>query len=591
MISLLSYPGSLSRRRLQSAGLLALLAVLALGMPALADPVLDKAQTLLKTGHSDSAAAIYREYLRQHPGSLEAQRALAEIALRRFEYDTARAMLEKTLAQHPDAPEVAAELGRLYQLWSNLPGGEPHYKARAQEHFAQALAHGADNPLVLTYVANWQIEQDDLVSAEKNLQQALKLDYTFVPAYQGQIRFYIKVRDLGRARDAALHAMELDALNAETYFLTARLLALANRPAEAVQYAEKSEQLDFGKMPERDYFLAAQYEKLGQLEPALEYYNTLTVYAPQDAKNWLKLAELYDRLDRREPSMAAYRKALALQPELSQELKAQAAENTRNEKIELAMGQWRRLLDLQPENTQLAAEGLANLASLHALNHFYNPTQPSPNWGADWDRFAQAPPYPALALDRVKMQLASQGLTPAAQQALVALGSGPDPAVAGEALFIAGRYGEARQRLEEVIPQDAGEALRLADRLMLDQELNFSKAFYQQAFQDNPDPSVQAAIKRIQAKQTLAGQRVTEGDQLFAQAQYEAAAAKYEEATRIDRQGDHAYLRLADTYQQLKRWTEARQAYDQAVSLAPSLMDSPGFAKNYEKVKKRASKS
>lgn len=558
---------------------------------AWADPVLDKADHLLKTGRPDAAGAIYQAYLRQHPGSLEANMALAEIALRRFEYDQARRVLEKTLAQHPDAPQVAASLGRLYQLWSNIPGGEPHYKARAQEHFTQALAQGADHPLVLSYVAQWQTEQDDLVSAEKNLQKAQQLDHTFVPAYHGLIRFYIKVRDLPRARDAALHAMELDPLNAESYLLTARLLALANRPAEAVQYGVKSEQLDFGKSPERDYFLATQYEKLGQLTQAVQYYRNLTVYAPRDGKTWLKLAELYDRLDQREPGMDAYRQALALNPGLIDDLRRQAAENTRTEKIELAMGQWRRLMDLQPGNSQAVSEGLSALASLHYLNHFYHPGQPDNHWASDWSRFEQAPASPMLAMDKVKMQIAAQGMTPAQTQALTALADDSEPAVAGEALFLLGRYGEARQRLEEVTIQDARQALNLADRLLLDQELNFSKAFYQQALEMAPSPSVEAAIQRIQAKQTLARQRVTEGDQLFEQKQYEAAAQKYLEATRIDRQGDHAYLRLADTYQELKQWTEAKQAFDQAVSLVPNLMDSPGFAKNFRKVEKRAGKS
>ena len=72
---------------------------------------------------------------------------------------------------------------------------------------------------------------------------------------------------------------------------------------------------------------------------------------------------------------------------------------------------------------------------------------------------------------------------------------------------------------------------------------------------------------------------------------YEDALAKYEEAKRIYPEWSNVYLRLGDTYETLKKWPEAKKAYDTAISLSPGLMDSQGFAKNYKKLSKKAAHS
>ena len=89
-----------------------------------AEPILDKAYHFLKVGRVDSAISIYQAYLSSHPTSMQAELAMSEIAMRRFDYPTARAILERALAQHPDSPEISATLGRLFQLWSNAPNGK-----------------------------------------------------------------------------------------------------------------------------------------------------------------------------------------------------------------------------------------------------------------------------------------------------------------------------------------------------------------------------------------------------------------------------------------------------------------------------------
>lgn len=565
---------------------------------AAVDPILEKANALLRAGQAESAHAVYVEYLRKHPNALPAQLALAEIAYRRFDFDKARRILEHTLAKHPDSPEAAASLGRLYQLWANSPAGTPadnakDYLALAHELLTQAVTLGPNNPLALTYMAEWQVQQNQLPLAEQNLQKVLQMNPAFVPALQAQVRLYMKGNDMRRAKDAALHAIEIDPENSMSYFLTAQLLALAQRPAEAVRYAEKSEQFDYGKSPERDYFLAEQYETLGQLDQAVQYYRNLTVYTPKQANIWMKLGDLLEAQNRSDDSLTAYRKALQLEPGILTSLYVQAREATRQEKIQPALRQWRKLLAIRPDDAATLNEAWSAMASLHFLHRFLHPETASPQLSKDMHLLAKTPydkANPVRLLDQVKLVWASQGMTEAVQQQLKQLAASSEPAVAGEAAFLLGDYAKSREYLEAVDGLSVEEYTFWADRLLLEQALNFAQVFYQRAYELSRAPDLQAAMKRVQAKQALATKRLNEGNVLFQAKNYTEAASKYREATRIYPEWDNAYLRLGDTYEQLKQWADAKKAYDQAIALSPSLMDSKGFAKNYQRLAKRASR-
>jgi tetratricopeptide (TPR) repeat protein len=566
--------------------------------PAYGESALDKAAQLLQDGRSTSAAAIYQEYLKANPRDLNAQLAMANIAIRQFDYPKAKSVLEQALSQHPDSAETAATLGHLFQLWQNAPNGKladntRDYQALAEEHFRQALGLNPESPLVLSYAAEWSLQKNDLITAEQNLQKALRIRPTFIPAFQGLTRFYIKVRDIPRAKDTILHATELDPLDAMNYYLTAQLLVMADRPAEAVKYASKSEQLDYGRLPERDYLLATQYEKLGETPNALQYYETLTRYTPRDAQVWLKLGELYELTNQAQQSLDAFQKALDLKPDILNGLYEEARQNTRLEKIEVACKQWRRLLNIRANDAATVDEGLSALAGLHYLNYFYRPNQPDASAESDLRRVEEAleqnPDQPNRQLDRLKLLIAREGiLSEDRRQDLLVMSKVNDDAVAGEAAFLVGDLKTAQERLEGVDGLSESEYARLADRLLLAQELQFSKVFYQRANQLTSDTGYQMAIKRIQSKQALAAQKADEGTVAFSEKNYDTASLKYQEAARIYQQWDNIYLKLGDTYERLKKWPEAKAAYDKAIQLSPGLMNSQGFAKNYARIEKKA---
>lgn len=560
------------------------------------NPILTKASTLLRAGDGKSAKSIYKEYLKLNPQSTDALLAMGRIAEREYQFPAARRYLEQAMTLSPNRADVAAEMGHLFHMWSVLPfPTEEDYHPRAEEFFRQAALINPDNPLYLTYLGDWQLDQGDTVSAERNFLLALQQNKTFVPAYQGLSRFYIRMKDLRRAKQTALHGLELDPENSDSYYLMARLLTLANHPEESIKYGLKSQLLDFGTLPDRDLLLAKEYERLGDLKNAMAYYEKINGYAPNQAPIVLKIGELAEMLGQEQKSITYLQRAYELDATIIEVWLDKAQTSLREEKVVDSITRFRRILVIKPGQE----DALHGIASAHFLNAFYQQVNQNA-LQQDLARFDQntlsglgSGLPPLLEMDRIKMQIA---LTPGAantgvyseniRQALEYMTRSNNDLASGEALFLLGRYREAQERLDGVDGQTGIGYLRVGDRLLLDQELIMSAAMYQRGFQIDALPEIKQGLKRIEAKQKLADQKVQEGNLLFDGKQYSQAVIKYEQAAQIHREWETPYLRLGDTYQRLKQKDKAAKAFQQAVELNSSLLDSKGFSKKYKSLKK-----
>lgn len=555
------------------------------------DPILLKAFTLYNTGDGKTAKAIYEAYMKEYPKSPEAAVGLARIAEREFNFPLARNYLEEALSKSPGRADIVAELAHLYHQWSVGPfASEEDYHARAEEYFRQAQMIQANNLVYLTYLGEWQLDQGNTVSADRNFQKALKEDVTYVPAFQGMARLYMKINDLNRAKEVVLHAFELNPDNTTSYYQMAQLLALANHPEQSIKYALKSQQLDFGIMPDRDLLLARQYERLGDLKKALAYYEIIDGYAPNQPTILVRIAELSEMLGQEEKSMAYFEKALQRDPSLLSNWLSTAQDNLRQEKTVDAIRRFRRVLVLKPGQEQ----ALHGLASAHFTNYFYGQPK-ADSIQADMARFTQLPTTTTssdlLAMDLIKLGIALENLpnhqlSTTSQQRLETIAkNGSDDLAVGEALYLLGQYLPAQQKLDAVDGQTAEGYLQAADRLMLDGEFIVSSALYQRGYQLEPLPDIKTGMQRIESKQKLASQRVQEGNLLFDAKKFEDAAEKYSQASLIYREWDTAYLRLGDAYEKLHNKELAGEAFRQAVALNPALLDSKWFAKKFKQYK------
>ncbi|MBX2859707.1 MAG: tetratricopeptide repeat protein [Vampirovibrio sp.] len=566
--------------------------------PSPENPVLIKAGLLYKAGNATSAKAVYDAYLQKNPSSAQARIGLATIARRNYDFDTARTHLETALSQHPEDPAVAAEIGHLYHLWSTDPFAKnPASKARAEEHLKQAAALNPNHPVVLTYLGEWAIEQDDRLAADANFTQALKLRPKFIPALHGFTRLSLKIGNTTQARNLILQAMELDPNNGETYYLMAQLMKAADHPEKSTEYALKSEQLDFGKHPARDLFLAKEFDRLGDVKQATSYYERVRAYDSTYVPAVAKLSKLYRQSGQAEKSMAFTKKLIELDPQHLPRLIQGAKQSLQAEQTSQSISQWRYILELDPTNT----DGLHAIATAHFLDQFYMRTKPEQLQKdmALFDQLTQGKEQtPLLIMDRLKLSIAAERtFTPAIRSRLEMLAQSQDDLAAGEALFLLGDYAKALERLDYVEAADSQGYLQAANRLAMDQELIASAALYQRGYRLEPLPGHQLGLQRIQAKQRLAEKRVTEGNALLDNKDLKKkqrrpmAIQKYQEATRIYHQWEIPYMRMGDTYERMKNKPQAYLAFEKAVKINPGLLQSKGFAKKYGKLKKAYDKS
>ncbi|MBY0404114.1 MAG: tetratricopeptide repeat protein [Cyanobacteria bacterium] len=550
---------------------------------------MEKAESLLKKGDAQSAQSIYTEYLKQTPKSSEALLGLARINIRKYNFPEARRQLEKAAILAPGNVEIFAELAHLFHMWSvGIFPTQEDYHPRAEEYFRQAGGIDPSNPLYLAYYGDWQLDQGDWISAEKTFYQALGQSRNYVPAFQGLTRYYMKSKNYKQAKNTCLQAIELEPDNSESYFLMAQLLTLSNHPEESVKYAEKSELTDYGTLPERDMLLAKEYDRLGNAQKALTYFERINGYAPNQAQVVVKIAELSDTLGNQEKSLRFYQKAISLDATLLDTMVEKAQAALRDEKVVNAIQKFRRILSIQP-NSEQAIHGLA---SAHYLNYFYNQVN-STAVIADLERLnnlsSSLQTSPLIQMDRIKMTLALKGSgSSTLTQQLNTLSQSRDDLAAGEALFILGRFKEAQERLDAVDGETGAGYLLVGDRLLLDQELVASAALYQRGYQLEQLPALKQGLARISAKQRLAEQKLKEGNLLFDAKKYAEALPLYIQSARIQREVETPYLRLGDTYEKLHEKEQAAKAYQQAVAINPGLLDSKPFAKKYKSLSKNA---
>ncbi len=552
------------------------------------DPILAKAAQALKAGREENAQKIYEAYLASHPNHYATQLELARLAMRAHNFDKARNYLENNLQNNPSDPAASAELGHLFTMWSHDPIAPVDYMARSREHLNQALMLDPNHGPSLTYLGEWFMASNDPISAERYFQASLRAQDDYMPAHQQLAKLYLAQRDLSRARNLTLRALELDPGDAQTVFLMAELLAIADHPAESLKYALKSEQLDAGRSPKRDLLIANQYEKLGELKLATERFEDLADYGPLSSKDMNTLATLYRRQGDLEKSQAYFKRAIAQDPSLRDNAMVAARNGLRSGAPLSSLAQWREVLAMDPTNP----EAIYTLLSIH-FHHWIFQQSPHPEFAQDQMHFQSLAKLGAMApMANAKLMLITGRSK--SEPVLTPLSNVDNDLIAGEACFLLQKLGCAKERLDFASANNGEEYAHWGDIMMLDGNQHMASIYYQRAIEQGLNPAnqqaVASAVRHIKQMESQAEQKVQQGDLLYAQKQYAAAANLYDEASRLNPGLENVYLKMADTYERAKEPVKAYGAYQRAVSLNPGLMSSKGFAKKFTKIEKKALK-
>ncbi|MBK8189327.1 MAG: tetratricopeptide repeat protein [Vampirovibrionales bacterium] len=569
---------------------------------AASDPALIKADRLAQQGQGRAARAIYQAFLAAHPADYDALMAMGRLADRQGDFSLARATFQKLLRLYPG--DRAATLGMARTLSRRATAlGKPDLSLAPliNEYFQQAALVNPDDPQLLTYRGEWALAQESMASASRDLQRAVVVDPASAEAWRALARYFLKTSQYPAARDAGLRAMDLDPNESDGYFMMAQLLAAAQKPDQALAYAQKSQALDMGVNPQRTLLIAQLLETLGRPEEAIGALERLSQEAPAYDEATLKLAWLRAAANHPEEAAQDYRRLFRQNPAREEEVWASIRRLVHERQLEAALLQLAPFYWLEAPQ-QREAFHVAASALTQEREMAPNSAALARQWLMRLDaRFLQGTlsvADPLLALDRLKLSLVADPSLARAEATLTTiLGqtaetsetalSANQALAAGEAFFLLQRYREARQQFDAIDGLDAVGFIRAVDRLESLGAIGSARSLADRALTLTPSPALSDSKDRLSQRQQRAIALIQDGNSFFREKRYAEARDAYRQAQTFSPDWETPPLRLADAYEMLKDPARAYQSYRLAVAMTPELLDSKGFAKKYRRLSRR----
>lgn len=584
-------------------------------------PLIQQAQGLIQQGNWHSAQALLNTAVGNPyaaglntTSTMAAHQLLAHIANNQHDINTARRHLDQALALNPNDIWTITELAYTFaqQSDNDFVSGHPTANQRAEEYFAQArtLAQQHNHPLPKNYYlrqAQWANHRQDDAAARHWLSELENAPNTAVSPVDisndhtlAWLRLTLQSPRTTPSQltqqvyPLLLHTVDLHPKQPESLDLLARYFARNNQPGKALEYALLAQQQSDTPNPENLFFLAQQYQRIGDSVNALRAYEQVVAIAPHHEPTLIALGELSIGSGNIAGSQAYYQTAIAQNPTILENLLNEAHTALRQENTHAAHQQYLKIIQLSNRYPTMQAQALHGLANTVVMDAYYQQgTQPIP---AEVRRLyqQQAHQAPLLTNDAIKLDWLAQGGGPPQGPILAALqqqAHHPSPIIAGEAQYLLRQYPTANDTLDAADGETARGYLALGDRLLALHALTAASVMYQRGYELEPLPELAEGQTIIQDKRHLAEQRVEEGNRAYQNSQYQQAINHYSDARTLYPDWDVAYLRLGDAYTAAKQPNQAFVAYRTAVQLNPAYLSGKRFAKAYQKLEKKYMKA
>ena len=220
----------------------------------------------LAEGKLDAASERFKAILERNGRSASAMMGLADIALARNQPREAVDWLSKAVAMTPDAVDPQARLIGLHlslgdavnalKIAENLSATQPENpeallllaqaqaasgkKDRAQRSFREAVRYTGFDQRKLIDIANRQVALNDYASARKTLIKATQASGDTLPSQAALVRLDIAAKEYTAARNRCEQMTEDESTRALGLLLHGELAMAEAKPAEAVDYYERS---------------------------------------------------------------------------------------------------------------------------------------------------------------------------------------------------------------------------------------------------------------------------------------------------------------------------------------------------------------
>jgi cellulose synthase operon protein C len=258
------------------------------------------------TGNLQRAESEWQNAARLNPGLSEAQRALADAALRKGDLTALEQYATKIIALQPLSPD-----GYVLRAVSYI---NRQQFGRAEQDVRKAIEIAPQNPLGHIQMGNLKLAQQQFKDAQQSFQHALDLDPSSPDALAGLMNTYLAQKEPDKALAAAKAQITKEPNRSAFYELLGTVLFKSNGDSNGALAA-------FKKSVELDKNNANAVTKLGQvqaangaIDEAIATYQSSLKDNPRQPGLYVLTGGLYESKQDWDHAREMYQKALEISP-------------------------------------------------------------------------------------------------------------------------------------------------------------------------------------------------------------------------------------------------------------------------------------
>jgi len=259
------------------------------------------------TGDAVRAEKEWREAARLRSNLVEAQQALAGLALQRGDLDLLASASEELVKAKPDSPDG-------YVLRA-LVAANHKQPAKVEGDLQKAIAIAPQNAVGYTKLGVWRVDQKNYPAAEKLFEQALALDANAAEALRGLVGIYADIqKNRTKALSRVLRQIERSPSNSGYYLILAMLQNQIQDAKSAEASLQKALELDH-QNAEALTLLAQLQSASGRPEQAVRSYEALIRDHPKNVNALVTLGTLEQSRGNWQRAKSLYEQALGVSPD------------------------------------------------------------------------------------------------------------------------------------------------------------------------------------------------------------------------------------------------------------------------------------
>ncbi len=552
-------------------------------------------ETLIGKGQYNEALKKVNSILGENPNDLNARAYLGSIYSIQYKLGAATEEYKKILEK--DKKNAAAHNGLGMVYYRRTASSDMEYRRQIPELLNKALS---EFNLAIKYAPTYYqaynnagiilLELGRIPEAENYFTKAIELkpDYSEAVENVGRVLFAKNKSD--EAIKKYEKSISINSRNSSAYYHLGEALIAREEYSEAIKQLQTSLYLFPNSAPVHN-MLGKAYEMQGNEVAAIAEYKKAAMIKPEFAAPYLSLAEIYKNRGDDEFAMVELRNAIAINPDFH-EAKAKLAEIALNiGKTNHTIKYYKELLEV-PEYKDRALKGLARAYFLKAdASHFGDIVQVESN-------LRQALSYDPenlelyLALLRVSRISKKSDKTDYYLEKI--LETSRDNKVSyiikGEAFLTVHEYGSAEREFVKAINQTNtdDDLLELAEIFIINRVYSPAQIAINRVLTKNRENlRAKRLFERIICNKDHAVSKMKVAEGFYDEKQYNAAIEAYKDAISLDPYLMEAHKSIAGVYEKIKNYNRSVEHYKAYITLVDAGRNVRKYQRKIEKLERK----